>query len=857
MADAGSDLEKALAHHRAGHLAEAQAVYDRLLDASPDDPELLHLRGTLAHQCGHTDEGIGLLERAVGLQPDDHQVLANLGVMLRAVGRVEEAVSAFSQALSIEPENAWAHNNLGNALRARGDSAPAEKAYREAVRLRPDYAVAFANLGMVLLEGGRATEAMSSLQKAISLDPQSAEAHANLGCAYLLLHRPADAENSFNQSLQARPGDTRTLHHLGIALRKQGRAAEAVQTLRRALSAMPAAAHVHSDLILALHYLPGLDPAELHAEYRRFGEIHLRPGPEPALANEPDPNRRLRIGYLGASFRRHPVGLFLHPVLDRHDEAAVETFCYSSNPLADDLTASFRASADHWIDAKGMDDDTLAARIRDDGIDILVHLSGHMENNRQAVLARKPAPLQVGWMGGSGASGLACVDHLIADRFHVPTEGGERFVEDVVSMPNAAVCYVAPEYAPSVVTPPCLTQGTVTFASTNNLPKINDEVVAVWARILHRVQGSRMIVKNRFLDDPAIAQRIAGMFAGHGIDDTRLDLRGASPPAEMLATYNEIDIALDTFPYSGGMTTCEAMWMGVPVITCPGALFTSRHAACHLSNAGFPEFIAETLEGYVDLAAGLAGNHFRLARVRSTMREEMAASPLCDAGRFTRDLEDQYREVWRRWCGGHARPTPEQRIPVESAKAAYRMVHARTTVNALHRSAKSRPFRVILGAGGVSQPWWVATERDVLDPTRPDRWSKVLDRGSVDAFLAEHVWEHLTPEQAVAAARACFDMLRPGGYVRAAIPDGRHPEPACRDTARPEDNDRAFAELFTTAGFDVTLLEYHDEDGRFHFVEWDPRDGMIWRSRRFDDDRRTGNGACTSIIVDAVKPKTS
>ena len=862
MADVETDLEKALAHHRAGHLAEAQAIYDRLLDGSPDDPELLHLRGTLAHQLGHSDDGIVLLQRAVGLQPGDHQVLSNLGVMLRAMGRLDEAVSAFRAALAVEPENVWALNNLGNALRAQGDLAAAEKAYREAIRLNPDYAGAFANLGTVLLDGGRAAEAISLLHKAVSLDPQSGDAHASLGCAYLLEHRPADAENAFNQSLEARPGDTRTLHHLGIAQRKQGRAAEAVQTLRRVVSAMPAAANAHSDLIMALHYLPGLEAADLHAEYRRFGETHDRPGPAPAHANDPDPERRLRVGYLGASFRRHPVGLFLRPVLDRHDGTAVETFCYSSHPSADDLTASFRAAADHWIDAAAMDDDALAARIREDGIDILVHLSGHMENNRQGVLARKPAPVQVGWMGGSGGSGLASVDYLIADRFHVPTEGGEDFVEEVLSMPNAAVCYVAPEYAPSVVTPPCLTSGFVTFGSTNNLPKINDEVVAAWARILERVARSRMIVKNRFLDEPAIAAGLAERFAAHGIDGTRLDLRGASPPAEMLATYNEIDIALDSFPYSGGMTTCEAMWMGVPVITWPGALFTSRHATCHLSNGGFPEFVADSLEAYVDLGASLAGNHFRLARVRSTMREVMAASPLCDAGRFTRDLEDRYREIWRRWCGGHARPSAEQRMPVESAKAAYRMVHTRMTVNTLRRSAQVRPFRIVLGAGGIAQPWWAATERDVLDLARPDRWAMVLERANVDAFLAEHVWEHLSPAQAAAAARTCFEFLRPGGYVRAAVPDGHHPDPAYRDAVRPQASAakvlytlRAFTEVFTAAGFDVSPLEYHDEDGRFHCVEWDPKDGMIWRSHRFDDGRGRGIAGYTSIIVDAVKPE--
>ncbi len=308
-----------------------------------------------------------------------------------------------------------------------------------------------------------------------------------------------------------------------------------------------------------------------------------------------------------------------------------------------------------------------------------------------------------------------------------------------------------------------------------------------------------MIVKNRFLDDAAIAARIAEMFAGHGIDGDRLDLRGASPPAEMLATYNDIDIALDSFPYPGGMTTCEAMWMGVPVITWPGTLFTSRHAACYLSNAGFPEFIADSRDGYVDLAAGLAGNHFRLARVRSTMRDDMAASPLCDAESFTRDLEARYREIWRRWCDGRARQPTEQQIPVESAKAAYRLVHARMTVNTLRRSAKSRPFRIILGAGGIAQPWWVATERDVLDLARPDRWAMLLDRGSVDAFVAEHGWEHLSPEQAVAAARTCYEYLRPGGYLRTAVPDGCHPDPAYRAAAADRKDlytFRTFADMF-------------------------------------------------------------
>jgi predicted O-linked N-acetylglucosamine transferase (SPINDLY family) len=308
-----------------------------------------------------------------------------------------------------------------------------------------------------------------------------------------------------------------------------------------------------------------------------------------------------------------------------------------------------------WRDATGLSDQDLADQMRADRIDILFDLAGHTTRNRLLAFARKPAPVQVTWAGYVDTTGLTAMDYILADRFQIPAEAEVHYREKVLRMPDGYVCYEPPDEAPAVSPLPALSRGHVTYGSFNNPAKINRSVVQVWAEILRRAPQSRLILKFMGLNDPAVTRRLSAEFIAERVDAGRLDIRGPSPHAELLEQYQDIDIALDPFPYAGGLTTCEALWMGVPVITCPGETFASRHGLSHLSNVGLTETIARDVDDYVAIALRLADDLPRLAELRSQLRSQTAASPLCDGPRFAANLATLLRGVWRDWCDGRKR----------------------------------------------------------------------------------------------------------------------------------------------------------------------------------------------------------
>jgi predicted O-linked N-acetylglucosamine transferase (SPINDLY family) len=357
----------------------------------------------------------------------------------------------------------------------------------------------------------------------------------------------------------------------------------------------------------------------------------------------------LRLGFLSPDFHYHPVGYFLVGVLENLDREQCETICYSDGRTRDDLTVRFHAAAAIWRETRRSSDEQLAEQIRTDQIDVLFDLSGHTAHNRLLVFARKPAPVQVTWLGYEGTTGLVAIDYLLADRHVVPKGTEAHYQEKVLRMPDGYVCYDPPATAPSVNPLPACDKGYVTFGSFNNLAKINPEVVALWARILRRVPGSRLAMKYKGLGDQAVKSRYLELFAASGVSPDRLDLLPPSPFTEYLAAYQQVDIGLDPFPFSGGATTCESLWMGVPVITCPGETFASRHCLSHLAGVGLTETVARDLDEYVELAATMAGDLPRLSALRLRLRAQMEGSPLCDGRRFATDFTHLVRDVWRHW----------------------------------------------------------------------------------------------------------------------------------------------------------------------------------------------------------------
>ncbi|MBY0431662.1 MAG: hypothetical protein K2Q10_10725, partial [Rhodospirillales bacterium] len=453
---------------------------------------------------------------------------------------------------------------------------------------------------------------------------------------------------------EAAEEDTAVSMDLGAVLAYQGRADEAVACFRRVLAFDPGNALAHANLLMCLNYLPGLSGRavrEAHEDWARGQAEPLRAGWQPH-GNNRDPGRRLRLGYVSADFGRHPVGFFLARVLPAHDREAVEVFCYSCRAAEeeDDLSRRLAGDAGHWRRVGDLDDDALAERVREDGIDILVDLAGHSAGHRLGLFARKPAPVQVSWLGYFATTGMSAFDATIMDADTVPPGAEAEFVEPVVRLPRLRFCYDPPEPAPAVAPPPCLERGHITFGSFNNLAKLSPAVIALWARVLHAVPASRLVLKWMSLADPLLCRILVESFSVHGIAPERIEPRGPSPHARMLAEYGDVDIALDPFPFGGGLTSCEALWMGVPVVTLPGERPASRQTLGFLRCLGLGELAADSAGDYVVKAAALAADPARLAVLRQDLRGRMAASSLCDGPGFARDLEAALRGLWTEWC---------------------------------------------------------------------------------------------------------------------------------------------------------------------------------------------------------------
>jgi predicted O-linked N-acetylglucosamine transferase (SPINDLY family) len=632
--------------------AEAAQCYERALAQEPGYTEArLNLGGAL-RDLGRLADAVACYRRALENAPDDPGILVNLGAVLRDLGKPDEAEEYYRRALDLAPDSALGHFNLANLLRELGRTGEAVAGYERAVALNPDCAAMYVNLGNALRDLGKTEESVGVYRKALELEPENADALLNLGNAFKEMGNCGEAAETYGKVLGLRPDMAEAHYNLGTVLQDQCRMEEAVACYRRAVELKPDHAIAHSNLLMNLQYDPDITPEALLEESRAWERSHLagvRIMPPPG--NDPDPDRPLRIGYVSGDLRRHPVGYFLDGVLASHDPDRFQVFCYANQSFSDDLSDRLRTNAAAWRIIPAKSDDEVAELIREDRIDILVDLSGHTARNRLLVFGRRPAPVQATWAGYVGATGLTAMDYLISDWQETP-EGSDRWYgETVVRLPDCYVCYAPPEYAPPVAPLPALRNGFVTFGCCNNLAKINPRVTALWTRLLREIPDARLLLVTKALGDRAARDRCQEAF--DGVAD-RVSFSGMVPHAELLARYGEVDIALDPFPYSGGLTTLEGLWMGVPAITLGGDRFASRHTLSHLTAVGLTEFIATDEDDYIARAAALARDPAWLESIRLGLRDTMAASPLCDCRRFTRNLENAFRTMWRTWCKGRS-----------------------------------------------------------------------------------------------------------------------------------------------------------------------------------------------------------
>jgi len=615
--DTSDLLQAAVAHHQAGQLAQAEDLYRQILARSPDQPEALHLLGVAAYQAGQHETAAGLIRRA----------------------------------LAVAPQMAVAWNSLGAVLNAQGQAPAALDCYRRAIALQPDYADALGNLGISLADTGQYDLALPVLRRALQLRPAFPAVLLQLGVLTTLRGEDLDvAIDYFRQALRHQPDYFEALCNLGNALKFAGKIAESLACYRAALALRPGAADVHSNLILAMHYDPAVDPATLQRELSAWNQRHAQPlaATIRSHANDRSPDRPLRLGYVSGDFANHTAGYAMLPLLAAHDRTQFTICAYSSGSRRDEVTARLRSHCDVWHDVAALDDELLAQLIRADRIDILVDLSVHSAHNRLRAFARKPAPVQVTWLGYPGTTGLPAMDYRLTD-VHLDPPGADAssYCEESIRLPESYWCYQPGVPTPPVGALPAAQRGTVCFGCLNHFFKLTPQVLDTWSTILHRVPGARLVL-HAFPGGHRAA--VLEFFAQRGIAAARIAFVGRLPMEAYFQQFAPIDIALDPFPYGGGITTCDTLWMGIPVVSLAGQTAVGRTGLSILSNIGLPELVAHSTGEYIHIAVALAADRPRLTQLRATLRQRMETAPLMDARRFARNIEATYRTLWRRWC---------------------------------------------------------------------------------------------------------------------------------------------------------------------------------------------------------------
>jgi predicted O-linked N-acetylglucosamine transferase (SPINDLY family) len=642
-------MEMAAAAHQAGQLARAEQIYRAILQAYPEHAETQNMLGVVLFQQGHADQAIPWLESSVRLEPNQAPLWSNVGMVLGTMGQREQALDAFRRAVQIDPQHVGSLFNLAAILSQLGRLAEATEAFRRVVALKPDMVAAHRALGALLEHQLQWQEAVSCYRQVLRLEPNQIETLRNLGSTLHSLGRLDEAEQALCQAISLQPNRAEVVARLAVVQQAQGRIEEALTTHRRAMALEPSTPWIHSAYLMCLQYCPGVTPDQLAREHAEWDRRHAAPlrSQWRAHAVDRDPQRPLRLGFVSIDFGFHTVGVLLIRALEGLRHQSCEIFCYSDRP-ADPFTSRFQQAAHHWRQTESLSDEALAEQIRHDRIDVLFELSGHTPRNRLLALARKPAPIQVTWLGYVGTTGLEAIDYLVADPRQVPPESDRYYRERVLRLPDDYATYEPFPAAPAVGPLPAERNGWIMFGSLNNPAKFNPEIVALWARILRQVPDAHLTLRYGGLVEQT-RERFVRQFAEHGIAADRLHLLSGGTNLEIYAQYNEIDVGLDPHPYSGGLTTIEALWMGVPVVTLPGATFASRHSLAHLTAVGLTDTIARDPEHYVELAVELAYDWPRLAALRAGLRHRVAESPLCDGRRAAEHLMEQLRQAWLDW----------------------------------------------------------------------------------------------------------------------------------------------------------------------------------------------------------------
>ena len=660
-----------LVHLQQGKLPAAEAAFRRATQLAPANAGAWHNLSVVLRDLNRADEAEQCARQAAALDATSPAIWLNLANALYQQARWDDAAQAYRRSLALDPEQPAAWCNLGATEQLRQQPQAARQALERSLALAPDDPLTLTNFAQLLADHGELERARAVLLQLLAKRPQMAAAWVALSNVLERLGDLQGATTACLRALSLTPGDSQAQQNLALLLRTerslplvesmlqhvlssypndpsawmllghirggQARQDEALAAMRRAISLPPFNADRHGKFLFTLQNASGITPEELLAEHRAWAAAFADALTPPQPPARRPPAQRLRLGLVSPDFGLHPIGFMVLPLLEYLDKSRCHVTCYSDRRTPpDDYTRRFQAAADAWRDTLPLAHEQLAAQIREDECDVLIDLAGHT-SRRLPVFARRPAPLQATWFGYVGTTGLAAMDYLIADRHHVPPGDERHYTERILRLPHGYACYGPPLDAPVVAPLPALGAGLFTFGCFNGVLKFTPQMFDAWAEILRHVPASRLLLKNNGLNQLSIQEDLWRRFEARGVERRRVLLEGWSPHVQLLEQYGRVDLALDTQPYSGGLTTCEALWMGVPVVTFPGRTFAGRHSLSHLSNAGCQQFAASDVAGYMELAVNWASRWPELAALRTGLREQVRRSPLCDAATFAAD----------------------------------------------------------------------------------------------------------------------------------------------------------------------------------------------------------------------------
>ncbi|OGI03065.1 MAG: hypothetical protein A2X42_05050 [Candidatus Margulisbacteria bacterium GWF2_38_17] len=673
-----------------GKLDEAINYYQEALKINPDFYIAQNNRGFALQKQGNHEMAMQHFQAAIKLNPDYFHAYNNIGMSLHQQNKLEDAISYYQKVINLKTDFVEAYYNIGLALTKQKKLEQAINYFQEAVHYNPEFFKAYYSIALIYFKQHKLTEAIEYFKETIHRNPQLFLAHYHLGLSYLQQNNTGEANACFQETARLSPQFADAFNFLGICqlqthdysqaitsfqtaieikpdfadaycnwgntLSKIARIDEALEQYRQALRVNPHHSVAHSNILLSLHFYIAVDPATIFEEHKRWFQLHAASNKMiTAYENNFSQTRPLRIGYVSPNFSLHSVGFFIAPVIARHDRKRITVVCYSDIKHPDAVTKQFETYADIWRDINGKPDEEVIELIKTDRIDILVDLAGHTDGNRLSLFASKPAPLQITYLGYPNTTGLPAIDYRITDTYADPQGLTDKYYsENLFRLPSTFLCYQPHNNCPEVGELPFFKNGFLTFGSFSILAKINSTVIRLWSTILNTIPNSRLILKTQGLLFDETLQKYQALFAENGIASERITFKEYLPYEQHMNIYNSIDISLDTFPYNGTATTCESLWMGVPVITLEGNTHVSRVGVSLLSNIGLSSFIAQSQEEYTAIAINLANTPDILYNIRKNLREMMRQSRIMDAQHFTQDLETAYTEMWRHYCSNAA-----------------------------------------------------------------------------------------------------------------------------------------------------------------------------------------------------------